>query len=357
MLSVDQPVSVRTGEELDTGRLNQYLAQVNPAIGPVVSVAQFPGGYSNLTYFLRADAAEYVLRRPPAGAKAIKGGHDMGREFRILSALQQTGYHKIPAPLLYCDDEAVLGYPFYIMERVEGVILRAHQARQLAQTLTADTMRHLSEALCDNLAELHAIDIEATGLIQIGKPDGYVQRQVEGWYKRYQAAQTDEIAVMDELAHWLQQHVPAGQAPTLIHNDYKYDNVVLDAQNLTHIKAVLDWEMTTVGDPLMDLGTTLSYWAEATDQDFEKGFNLSWLPGNLTRQAFADRYAAKSGRDVSGILYYYVFGLFKNSVVLQQIYSRYKKGLTSDPRFAGLLMGVRALSDKARRSLDAQQMR
>ena len=183
-------------------------------------------------------------------------------------------------------------------------------------------------------------------MINIGKPEGYIQRQVEGWHKRYVASQTDEISAMDTLANWLKANLPTEGKPTLIHNDYKYDNVVLNAENLSEIIAVLDWEMTTVGDPMMDLGTSLSYWAEANDGAFEKSFNLSWVTGNLTRQEFADRYAQKSGRDVSNILYFYVFGLFKNSVVIQQIYSRYKKGLTSDPRFADLIFGVKALSRK-----------
>jgi aminoglycoside phosphotransferase (APT) family kinase protein len=224
------------------------------------------------------------------------------------------------------------------------------------QTIAPAEMRKLSEALCDNLAALHAIDIESTGLINIGKPEGYIQRQVEGWHKRYVASQTDEIAAMDTLSVWLKENLPTESKPTLIHNDYKYDNVVLNANNLSEIIAVLDWEMTTVGDPLMDVGTSLSYWAEANDGAFEKTFNLSWVEGNLTRQEFAERYAEKSGRDVSNILYFYVFGLFKNSIVIQQIYSRYKKGLTSDPRFADLIFGVKALSKKGIKSVESGKM-
>ncbi len=251
---------------------------------------------------------------------------------------------------MLCDDLDVMGCPFYLMERVEGVILRAPMAKTLA--LSPTQLRATSEALVDNLVDLHALDIDATGLVNIGKPEGYVRRQVEGWYKRYLAAQTDELPVVEQLYQWLTRTMPAEGTPTLIHNDYKYDNVVLNPDNLAEIRAVLDWEMCTVGDPLMDVGTALSYWAEAGDGTFERSFNLTWLPGNLTRQQFADRYAARSGRDVSNMLYYYVFGLFKNTVVMQQIYARWKKGLTQDERFAGLLFGIQSLSATAAKAVE-----
>jgi aminoglycoside phosphotransferase (APT) family kinase protein len=342
----DSARPVRPGEELDQVVLQTYLNDQQTGVGIITNITQFPGGYSNLTYLIQADGStpgrgEYVLRRPPFGAKDIKGGHDMGREFRVLSTLQSAGYARIPRPVVFCEDEAVMGCPFYVMERVQGVILRGATAPKLG--LSPDTMRHLSERLVDGLVELHALDIQQTGLIQLGKPEGYIRRQVDGWHKRYLASQTDDIPAMTNLARWLDQNLPAENPPTLLHNDFKYDNVVL-SPDLSDIRAVLDWEMCTVGDPMMDLGTSLSYWAEAVDDPFRKTFNLTWLPGNLTRQEFANRYAEQSGRDVSNILYYYVFGLFKNAVVIQQIYARYKKGLTQDERFAGLLMGVHALS-------------
>ncbi len=355
-LNIDTPTIVRQGEELDLLRLNDFIQSQLADFEAITEISQFPGGYSNLTYFLKTTNKEYVLRRPPVGAKDIKGGHDMGREYKILSAVKASGYEKVPNPIIFTEDESVLGCPFYIMERVQGIILRAKDAPKLMTSVSPDEMRKLSEALCDNLADLHAIDINTTGLVNIGKPEGYIQRQVEGWHKRYLVSQTDEIANMDSLANWLKENLPAEGKPTLIHNDYKFDNVVLNANNLSEIVAVLDWEMTTVGDPMMDLGTSLSYWAEANDGTFEKNFNLSWVAGNLTRQEFADRYAQKSGRDVSNILYFYVFGLFKNSVVIQQIYSRYKKGLTSDPRFADLIFGVKALSKKGALSVEKGKM-
>nr|ARK10126.1 aminoglycoside phosphotransferase [Fibrella sp. ES10-3-2-2] len=339
---------VRAGEELNVPALETYLG-----LGSITGVSQFPGGYSNLTYLITISGRDYVLRRPPVGAKAIKGGHDMGREFRVLLLLREAGYGQIPAPVAYGDEESVLGCPFYVMERVPGVILRAQSAPKLG--LSAETMRRLSTALVDTLAELHALPTEPN-LIQLGKPDGYVQRQVEGWHKRYLAAQTDNVPAMTELARYLTDNLPP-QKPdvTLLHNDFKYDNVVL-SDDLSHIRAVLDWEMCTVGDPLMDVGTSLSYWAEAGDDPFRKSFNLTWLPGNLTRRGFADRYAERSGRDLSNILYYYVFGLFKNAVVIQQIYSRYKQGLTKDERFAGLLAGVQALSTVGVKAVETGQL-
>ena len=343
-LKPDTANTVRPGEELDRDVLQTYLTNHNAGFGTITDIRQFPGGYSNLTYLLVTPAREYVLRRPPVGAKDIKGGHDMGREFRVLSLLKAAGYGKIPDPVVFCEDESVLGAPFYVMERVPGIILRANMASKL--DLSPETMRRLSESLVDTLVELHALDIHSTGLSTLGKPDGYIRRQVEGWHKRYQHAQTDDVPSMDQLARYLIDNLPSENPPTLLHNDFKYDNVVLNGDHLSDIRAVLDWEMCTVGDPLMDVGTALSYWAEAGDGHFQQSFNLTHLPGNLTRQAFANRYAERSGRDVSNLLYYYVFGLFKNSVVIQQIYGRYRKGLTTDPRFAGLLTGVRALSQK-----------
>ena len=348
-IRLDAATEPRVGEELPMEKLNDYLHAAIPGFGNIIQVGQFGGGYSNLTYLLRTTDHAYVLRRPPFGAKDIKKGHDMAREYQILSTLSQAGYRKIPQTILCCEDESILGCPFYLMEKVKGVILRGKMGHKLA--IPAEQMRQLSYSLIDALVELHQIDIVETGLIQIGKPEGYIQRQVEGWSKRYEAAQTDEIPQMLELATWLQQHLPAEGRPSLIHNDFKYDNAILQPDTL-EIIALLDWEMSTVGDPLMDLGTCLSYWCDANDGDFEKTFNVSWLPGNLTRQEIAEYYSEKSGRDTSNILYFYVFGLFKNAVIMQQIYSRYKKGYTKDERFAMLIWGVQELAKKAVHALE-----
>lgn len=355
-LKPDSATTVRPGEELDLAALNEYLNDTVSDFGLITDYGQFPGGYSNLTYLLKTGSStqEYVLRRPPFGGTAIKGGHDMGREFRVLSLLQSAGYPNIPEPVVFCDNDAVLGASFYVMKRIPGLILRAHTAPKM--NLSPEILRRTSKSLVANLVQLHALDIQKTGLIQLGKPEGYVRRQVEGWHRRYLTAQTDDLTDMKILANWLLENLPPDNAPTLLHNDYKYDNVVLNPDNLSDIRAVLDWEMCTVGDPLMDVGTTLSYWAEPGDGAFEKSFNLTWLPGNLTRREFADRYAEASGRDLSNILYYYIFGLFKNAVVIQQIYTRYQQGLTQDQRFSGLLSGVRALARKGMKSMEHNNM-
>ncbi len=333
MIATDQPASVRAGEEIDLQKLNEYLLKNSSLIGPVKEQKQFPGGYSNLTYLLRSERNEYILRKPPFGA-AIKSAHDMSREFRVLSLLH-VHYSKIPKPILLCEDAEIIGAPFYIMERIVGVILRPSAIKDIR--IPPAEMRRISESVVDNLVVLHSLNIQKTGLIELGKPDGYVKRQVEGWTKRYASAQTDEIEGMNDLSLWLTQHQPGEVTPTLLHNDYKYDNVVLKENNLTEIVGVLDWEMSTVGDPGMDLGASLAYWAEGADADLAKVFNVSWLTGNLTRKEVLERYSEKSGRVIHNPVFYYVFGLFKNAVIAQQIYARWKQGHSKDPRFGQLI--------------------
>ena len=354
---VDRARAVRPGEELDAAWLEKYLAEKVPGLTGPLEVEQFPGGHSNLTYLLRMGERELVLRRPPFGAKAIKAGHDMGREYRILSALLPV-YPKVPRPLVYCGEgESPMGAPFYVMERVRGVILRAKPPKGLE--LTPERMRRLSESFVDNLVELHAVDWRAAGLGEIGKPEGYVGRQVAGWTERYGKARTDEIPEMEQVAEWLAGNLPAETAPTLIHNDYKYDNLVLDPEELPRIRGVLDWEMATIGDPLSDLGMALAYWVEAEDPEELKALplGLTMLPGNLTREELVARYAEKSGRDTRGILFHYVLSLFKVAVIAQQIYARYKAGLTKDERFAMMIFGVQMLSRAAVRALESGSIR
>lgn len=352
MIKKDTPVEVRSREQIDLVRLNEYLISHSTIIGNVTSISQYPGGYSNLTYCLTTDTVDYVLRRPPMGAD-IKSAHDMGREFKVLSNLI-AHFPLVPQPFLFCEDADVIGAPFYIMERIQGVILRAHSAPKLA--IDTATFKTLSEHFIDNLIRLHSIDIYATNLAEMGKPEGYVQRQIEGWTKRYFNAETDTLASMNETAKWLSNNITQSPNAAFIHNDYKYDNLLLNPLNLTQIIGVLDWEMATVGDPLMDLGAALAYWSEAGDDGVTKAFNLSWLPGNLTRLQLAERYAEGSGRDLSNIVFYYVFGLFKNAVIAQQIYSRWKKGFSSDPRFGALIEVVISLSAKAIKSIETQKI-
>ena len=349
---IDQPSAARAGETPDLKELNSYLYVHVPDLGEMQSITQFPSGYSNLTFCLTTKDKEFILRRPPVGAN-IKSAHDMGREFNVLSKLKKH-YPKVPAPIAYCESEEIIGAPFYIMERMQGVILRATNAPKLS--ITAELFEKLSKALVDNLVELHALDIHKTGLSELGKPEGYVQRQVEGWIKRYYAAETDKLEEMNSLAAWLQKNLPNDQPPAFLHNDYKYDNVILDPQDLSKIIGVLDWEMATVGDPLMDLGASVAYWSEAGDDPVLRSFNLTSLPGNISRQKFVDRYAGKSKRDVSKILFYYVFGLFKNAVIAQQIYARWKQGFSNDSRFGGLLIVIKSLSKQGVDSLNKQKV-
>jgi aminoglycoside phosphotransferase (APT) family kinase protein len=296
---------------------------------------------------LKTEDKEYVLRKPPKGAN-IKSAHDMGREFKVLSALKPV-YKPIPTPILFCDDATIIGSPFYIMERIQGIILRNKIPKGME--LTPEIMRLISESAVDNLAALHSIDLATTGLISMGKPEGYIQRQVEGWIKRYINAETDEIEHMHKTAEWMQANMPLEGTTAFIHNDYKYDNLVLDPSNLNNIIAVLDWEMATVGDALMDLGTSLGYWAEAGDSDALKPFNLTWLPGNLTREEVVQHYSSVKNIPVPNMLFYYVFGSFKIGVIVQQIYARYKKGFTNDERFAGLIHVVKACAANAQKAI------
>jgi aminoglycoside phosphotransferase (APT) family kinase protein len=348
---IDAARPPRPGEELDAAALAAWLAERVPeSAGQPIAIEQFPGGHSNLTYLVRVGERELVLRRPPVGSK-VKSAHDMGREVRVLSRLAPA-WPPAPRPIAECDDPSVLGAPFYLMERKRGVILRRELAPGLA--IEPPTARRLSEALADGLAELHAIDFAAIGLGELGRPDGYALRQVRGWTERYAGSRTDDLPVVDRVAGWLAAHIPESPPPALLHNDYKYDNLVLDPADLARIVGVLDWEMATVGDPLMDLGTSLAYWVEAGDPPgmIAMRFGPTTLPGMMRRGELAARYAERTGRRLDHIVFYYAFGLFKTAVVAQQIYWRWKQGLTSDPRFEPFLLAVAALCDQAAQAID-----
>ncbi len=344
---IDQPAQTRIGEEINAEVLGTYLRDHLPGVKEI-SIQQFPSGYSNLTYLVQSGDDEFVLRRPPVGAN-IKSAHDMAREFNVLVSLRKAGYPKSPEPILLCEDESIIGAKFYLMRRVQGVILRNRIPKGLE--IEPATFQALSKSAIDQLAHLHQLDIHASGLDQLGKPEGYVQRQVEGWTARYEKSMTDNIPSLNETADWMKKNLPVASSVAFIHNDFKYDNLVLDPNDLTQVLAVLDWEMATVGDPLMDLGTTLAYWAEATDSDALKPFNLTWMPGNLTRQQVLDYYQEKSGSTVKDIIFYYAFGSFKVAVICQQIYFRFKKGITQDPRFASLINVINACGENARRAI------
>jgi aminoglycoside phosphotransferase (APT) family kinase protein len=337
----DQPSSIRPGEELDLGKLEPFLRTNFPHEAQGLSVEQFPSGHSNLTYSLQLGHRRMVLRRPPFGSK-VKSAHDMGREFHVLSKLHGA-YSLAPQILLYCDDASILGTPFYLMEPIRGIILRRDPPPGLV--LTPDTARGLCESFIDNLACLHKIDFAVIGLADLGKPQGYLERQISGWIARYHDSKTHDLPEVEQIRQWMQQNLPSSSYATLVHNDYKFDNVILDAEDLTKIVGVLDWEMCTLGDPLSDLGTTLAYWVEAGDSDDLQ--RLRWgpttYPGSMTRDELVQGYAQTSGRDVSNMVFYVVFGRFKVAVIVQQIYYRYHLGLTKDPRFAAMPEVVQTL--------------
>jgi aminoglycoside phosphotransferase (APT) family kinase protein len=350
-IGLDEPDQVREQEQFDPERLRPFLDAAFPGSSGPISLLQFRKGHSNLTYFVGFGGHEAVLRRAPFGAN-IKSAHDMGREFRILSGLQGL-YPRAPRPIAFCEDESVIGAKFYMMERKHGVIIR-NDAPPPGVTFTPELIRATSTALVDNLAELHAVDVTQGPLAALGKPQGYVARQVGGWSDRYQKARTDDIPDLEQAAAWLAANMPPERGAALIHNDYKYDNVVLDPAELTRIVAVLDWEMATIGDPLMDLGTMLGYWVDPDDpSDMRlRSYGPTVLPGSLSRRGLVERYAERTGRDVGNGLFYYVFALFKIAVIGQQIYKRWFDGHTKDPRFGSLIQWVRVLGRQTSRALD-----
>jgi aminoglycoside phosphotransferase (APT) family kinase protein len=348
---IDRSKPVRAGEELDAVKLAEYFGKHVPEIAGPIEISQFPGGFSNLTYLLQAGGKEYVLRRPPFGVKE-KSGHDMGREFRVLSKLGGV-YPPAPRAMVMCEDLEVMGAPFYVMERRRGVILRQSLPRGLE--LDPATLRRLCESFVDNLVTMHAVDYEKAGLADLGKPAGYVERQVKGWTDRYLNAQTDDIPAMMEVADWLEKNRPVEVGASLIHNDYKFDNIVLDVQDITKIIGVLDWEMATIGDPLMDLGTTVGYWIQADDPPALQAFVVgpTRLEGAFSRRELIERYEVRSGRKIEQPLFYFVFGIFKLAVIVQQIYKRFHLGYTKDERFAHLNFVTRMLAEGARDRIQA----
>jgi aminoglycoside phosphotransferase (APT) family kinase protein len=324
----------RPGEELEAGLVAGFLARELPGFEGPVEIAQFPGGASNLTYLVRAAGRQWVLRRPPFGTKA-RSAHDMGREYRILSRIHEA-FPYAPRPVLFCADREVLGEEFYLMERLEGLILR--RDLPAGMSLSPEQARALCRNLIDVHAELHAIDYEAAGLGELGRPQGYVARQVGGWSDRYRAARTGDVPDNETLMTWLEANRPPEAArAAIIHNDYKFDNVVLgEADGRWRITGVLDWEMATIGDPLMDLGASLAYWIQADDPEALQHIRMlpTHLPGMMRRAELVEYYCARTGLAPARFEFYYVYGLFRLAVIVQQIYYRYVLGQTKNPRFA-----------------------
>jgi len=332
---------IRAGEEIDTRLLSDFLRDKIDGGEHGVAVEQFPGGHSNLTYLICAGDRDYVLRRPPLGPVAPKA-HDMAREFRVLEAVHPL-FPPAPKVFLLCEDASVIGATFFLMERRHGVVLRREIPAEFARD--PEFPRKASEGFIDCLAQLHSIDIERHGLAGLGRPEGFLGRQVHGWTERWERAKTDEIPGIKRLLRWLADNIPPSPRPTLVHNDFKLDNIMLDLHNPGRVEAVLDWEMATVGDPLVDLGCTLCYWTEAGDPAMRGGAmsGITAEPGWLKRADLVRRYAEKTACDVSTLGYYEVFGLFKLGVILQQIYYRYHRGQTQDQRFRDFDLRVRGL--------------
>jgi aminoglycoside phosphotransferase (APT) family kinase protein len=331
---------VRAGEEIDLGNLARYLREhlieieINPTdLAAEMTVAQFRGGHSNLTYLVRFGAHEFVMRRPPLGPVAPRA-HDMKREFHLLESLNRA-FPLAPRPVLLCEDASVIGATFYLMERRRGLIIRNEEPDGFDEPLR----RRVSGSVVDTLADLHRIDTAANNLDALGKPEGFVKRQVRGWSERWRLSQTSEVAGMDALAAWLNEQLGRIEnlTPSVVHGDFKLDNVMLDARHPSRVVAVLDWEMAAIGDPLIDLGILLAYWTHApkiASNDSIAG--VTNRAGWFTRDQIIERYAARSGRSVNNIEFYEVFAVFKLAVIIQQIFYRYVQGQTSDPRFAGL---------------------
>ena len=345
----DSPRPPRSGEELDAARLADYLKVRLPGLAGELEVAQFPSGHSNLTYLLRMGGEEFVLRRPPFG-KIPKTGHDMQREWRVLSALAGH-YPYAPEPVLYCDDPAVLGASFFVMRRLRGLILRREPPEGL--TLSAEAMRTLCERLVRAHRALHALDYRALGLEEFGKPEGYVERQVSGWSRRYRDARTPDAPDFEEVMAWLEAQRPPERGAALVHNDFRLDNVVLDPADPTRIIGVLDWEMAAIGDPLMDLGASLAYWVQADDPPELRAIRVepTTLPGALTRREVVALYLGSAGLDDVDATFYYVYGLFRLAGIAQQIYYRFYHGQTQDPRFGPLVQAVHVLEAAASRAM------
>lgn len=323
--------AIRPGEELDVVAVDRWLRTIDPALEGVPEVTQYSGGASNWTYRLRYRNRDLVLRRPPAGTKA-RSAHDMSREYHIQRALRGA-FPVVPTMVGLCQDPAVLGCEFYVMERIDGVIPRARLPGPRAWA--PEDARRLCLAWLDQLVELHAVDPVAAGLGSIGKGPGYPRRQVEGWSERYLKARTWNVPSFATVRAWLAEHTPADVRACVIHNDWRLDNTVLDAAEPTRIVGVLDWEMATVGDPLMDLGGALAYWVHADDALILRATRRqpSDAPGMLRREELVARYLDRTGLRPEPWAFYEVFGLFRLAVIVQQIYYRYHHRQTRNPAF------------------------
>ncbi|HZU70418.1 MAG TPA: phosphotransferase family protein [Ktedonobacteraceae bacterium] len=347
----DETIAIRSGEDFDVPKVEQYLREHIEGLGPgPLRVRQFPSGASNLTYLLQIGDWEGVLRRPPFGPVPPKA-HDMERESGLLRKIAPV-FPLAPMPYFFCNDLNILGAPFYVMERRRGVVVNDRFPPGV--TPTEELCARMSQTVVETLVQIHAIDWQAAGLSEFGHPEGFLARQVKGWIERYFRAQTDEIPQVVPLTSWLAEHVPQSPPATLIHNDFKLNNMLLAADDLTRVTAVLDWEMATIGDPLFDLAITLSYWVNSDDPEELRTVlpAVTTMPGFINREQFMEMYAQKSGRDLSSLDFYLIFAYFKLAVIIQQIYVRWKRGQTQDERFAAFGNRVRALIEYTARLVE-----
>jgi aminoglycoside phosphotransferase (APT) family kinase protein len=345
--SVDQARTLRDEDAFDVAKVDAFLKEHIEGVQGAPTVRQFPGGASNLTYLLSYPDRELVLRRPPQGAKA-KSAHDMLREAHIMSALKPH-YPYVPTIVATCEDESVIGQHFFVMERLRGIILRSDMPADLQ--LTPDSVRILCTGFVDRLIELHNVDTASPDLQSIGRGEGYIERQVSGWSERWHQASTEGTDACEDVLAWLAQKQPArDNAACVIHNDFRFDNVVLDPQQPVHITGVLDWELATIGDPLMDLGSSLAYWVQADDDATFQSFRRqpSNAPGMLSRREVIEYYGQRTGRSIDNVDFYEVFGLFRLMVIIQQIYRRFVLGQTTNPQFAGFGHAVRYMGNRCR---------
>ncbi|MBA4536511.1 phosphotransferase family protein [Bacillus aquiflavi] len=345
-------IQVREGEELDQAKLHAFLLKhLSEAPAGELEIEQFGAGHSNLTYLLRIGDWEAVLRRPPHGPVAPKA-HDMKREYTFLTSLSPV-YQTAPKPYLYSDDETIVGSPFFMMERRKGIVLDSEFPKYV--NYTPKMGRQISRLMVDKLVELHQVDYTKTGIMQLVKPDGFMHRQVEGWINRYERFKTDDIQGVVKLIRYLAENIPVSQKPTIIHYDYKLNNAMF-SEDFRQVTGLFDWEMSTVGDPLADVGVAMSYWIQKDDDDLlKKGLgkpSVTVMDGFFTRDEFIEDYANKSGRDLSAINFYLTFAYFKLAVIGQQIYYRYKNGQTHDPRFAHFNSLVKNMVHQALRSIE-----
>jgi aminoglycoside phosphotransferase (APT) family kinase protein len=344
LFSIDAPAMVRSEQAGDLARLSSYLRRNIPGLTGEIELSQFPSGHSNLTYLIKAGGREFVLKREPPGSKA-KSAHDMGREFHVLSRLHGP-YPLAPEAVHFCEDGSIMGGKFCVMQRLTGVIVRHDYPEDGG--VTPEQIRAQFTGLIDALATLHSLNVSDVGLADFGKPQGYRKRQLDGWLKRLSDAKTENMADFQEVTSWLAAQIPtAPEEAAVVHNDFKMDNLVWDPVDITLLIGVLDWEMATVGDPLMDLACTLSFWAEEGDPaEFRsiRGMPSARL-GMLTRRQAIERYIALTKRSVERVDFYLCFGLFRRAVIEQQKYFRYLRAETKDSRFSRLDEAVRILRD------------